>query len=95
MPTKFLVASMASRTRPAPTPITLANSQVLSNGSFQFSFTNRPGTSFSVLATTDPVLPLESWTLLGGATEVAPGRFQFIDKEAANFPQRWYRLRSP
>jgi len=33
--------------------------------------------------------------LPGGATEIAPGQFQFTDPQATNFPSRSYRVRSP
>jgi hypothetical protein len=37
---------------------------------------------------------LFDWTALGVVTELAPGRFQFNDPQAANYPQRFYRARS-
>jgi hypothetical protein len=64
-------------------------------GAFQFAFTNTPGAVFTVLATTNPVLPLSNWTVLGGVTEVSPGHFQFADPQATNSPRRFYRVRSP
>jgi len=48
-----------------------------------------------VLATTNVSLPSSNWTALGGVTEISPGQFQFTDPHAANFGQRFYRLRSP
>jgi N-acetylneuraminic acid mutarotase len=87
--------SLLNITVPVPTPITLTGSKTLTNGSFQFSFTNTPGALFGVLATTNLALPLSNWTLLGGVTEISPGQFQFTDAQATNSPQRFYRLRSP
>jgi alpha-tubulin suppressor-like RCC1 family protein len=65
------------------------------NGAFGFVFTNTPGAVFTVLATTNAALPLTSWTVLGGATELSPGQFQFTDPQATNSPRRFYRVRSP
>ncbi|HXS69694.1 MAG TPA: kelch repeat-containing protein, partial [Candidatus Polarisedimenticolia bacterium] len=73
----------------------LKNPQFLGNQSFQFIFTNTPGAVLSVLATTNLALPLTNWTRLGGATEISPGQFQFIDPQAANHGQRFYLLVGP
>jgi hypothetical protein len=73
----------------------LIGAQTLTDGSFQFAFTNTPGAFFAVLAATNPALPLGNWTSLTGPTEVTPGQFQFIDPQATNTPQRFYRVRSP
>jgi GH25 family lysozyme M1 (1,4-beta-N-acetylmuramidase) len=78
-----------------PTPIQLIGSMTLSNGAFQFSFTNTPGALFTVLATTNVALPLSNWTLLGAVMEVSPGQFQFSDPQTTNHTQRYYRVRSP
>ena len=79
----------------AVTTVVLANPAELLGGAFQFSFTNTPGASFSVLTTTNLSLPLSNWTVVGGATEVSPGQFQYTDPQATNTPQRFYRVRSP
>jgi len=80
---------------PAPTPPRLTGAKKLANGSFQFGFTNNPGALFAVIATTDLALPSSNWMVLGGATEVSPGQFQFTDPQGPNSPPRFYRLRSP
>jgi WD40 repeat protein len=80
---------------PVPTATTLTGAKRLTNGAFQFSFTNNVGALFGVLATTNPALPSTNWTLLSGVTEVCPGQFQFTDLQATNTPRRFYRLRSP
>ncbi len=74
--------------------IRVTNVVRLSGGACQFTFTNLPALGFTVLAATDQTLPLDSWTVLGCATEVSPGRYQFTDSQATNFPQRFYRVRS-
>jgi len=78
----------------SPQPTTLTSSKILPNGTFQFSFTNTPGGTFYVLATTFPTLPSSEWMVLG-VTEIAPGQFQFTDTHATNYAKRFYRTRSP
>jgi hypothetical protein len=68
---------------------------MLTNRAFQFAFTNTVGATFGVLAAADPALSLSNWTVLGGASEVSPGQFQFADLQATNSPRRFYRLREP
>ena len=62
---------------------------------FHFTFTNKPWTSFDVLVTTNPALPMSNWTILGPATEGPPGHFQFTDTQAAGITPRFYRTCSP
>lgn len=62
---------------------------------FSFSFSSVSGASFSVLASTNPALPMANWTLLGAALELSPGQFQFSDPQAPSFPARFYKVRSP
>jgi hypothetical protein len=92
VPSLSSIIRIAAATPPAPT---LANPITLTNGSFQFSFTSAPGVLFSVLATTDPALPLNSWTPIGSASEISPGHFQFTDPQSTNYIQRLYRVSSP
>ena len=80
---------------PPAAAITLTGARKLSDGSFQFSFSNNPGAAFTVLAATNLPLALTNWTSLGGVTEVSPGQFLFTDPPAANSPLRLYRVRSP
>ena len=56
----------------------------MTNGAFQFGFTNSVGALFGVLATTNLSLPLTNWTALGGVAEISPGQFQFTDPQATN-----------
>jgi hypothetical protein len=81
-------------TVPVP-PIVLTNVVPLPSGAVQFSFTNTPGLSFTVFATTDVTLPFSNWTNLGAPTELAAGQFQFIDAQAVGISTRFYRVRSP
>jgi len=77
------------------TAMVLTNATAFTNGTLQFSFTNTSGVTFSALATTNLGLPLNNWTLLGNATEITHGQFQFTDLAATNYPQRFYRVGSP
>lgn len=76
-------------------PIVLSDSSVQADGTFQFSFANTPGTSFTVFGTADVTAPFTNWTALGKASEVSPGQFRFVDPQATNNLQRYYRVRSP
>jgi hypothetical protein len=67
----------------------------LPNGAFQFSFTNLPGLSFTVLGTTNLTLPLSNWTVLGAPVEGPAGQYQFTDTQATNSASQFYRVRSP
>jgi hypothetical protein len=75
-------------------PIVLTNLAVSATGGFQFDFTNVPGLSFTVFNTTNLSKPFASWTRLGSATEIAPGRYEFANGPLLG-PQDFYRVRSP
>jgi hypothetical protein len=122
---------------PATPPIILTGAAKLSNGAFQFAFTNTPAVTnyiatnitttittnwstrgppritgyttnitttvttntsentVTILTTTNLLLPLTNWTVLGTLTDSPPGHFQFTDPQATNRPLRFYRVRSP
>jgi hypothetical protein len=67
------------------------------NQTFQFSFTNLAGGSFTVFASTNVAAPLSTWTNIGAAAEVPPGsgQYHFRDPQATNFAQRFYIISSP
>ncbi len=88
-------AELYSATAAATLPIRLLNATKLAGGAFQFSFTNTPGVSFTVLSTTNLSLSVTNWSVLGTATDSPPGTFQFTDPQATNGPKRFYRVRSP
>jgi hypothetical protein len=87
-------SSIVNVSVPIPTVTTLTGAQ-MTNGLFQFAFTNSVGALFGVLTTTNLSLPLTNWTALGGVTEVLPGQFQFADPQATNGGQRFYKIYSP
>jgi hypothetical protein len=75
-------------------PIQISGAEILSDGSFQLSFSNLIGASFHVLASTNIALPASNWPTIGPAVETPPGsgRFQFTDPQATNLTQRYYRV---
>ena len=75
-------------------PARLANAVKLSGGACQFTFTNLPALGFTVLAARNPALPQSGWTVLGCATEISPGHYQFTDATPEG-QQRFYVVRSP
>lgn len=79
----------------SPSPPRLQNVARLANGGVKFDFTNAPGASFTVLASTNVGLPSANWTVLGPPAETPSGQYQFTDLQATNIPQRFYRIRSP
>ena len=68
---------------------------VLPGHVLHLSFTNWPGATFSVLGSTNLGLPLARWTVLGQATNVSGGLYQFTTPPATNAPFQFLRLRSP
>jgi hypothetical protein len=71
----------------------LKNAAVLPGGTFRFGFTNIPGLSFTVRGTTNLALPFTNWKLLGNATEISPGQFQFTTGPVDS--QQFYRVTTP
>jgi len=55
--------------------------------SFQFTFTNAPRTRHSVLGSTNAALATANWDVLGSATEVSSGSYQFTDLRATHRPR--------
>lgn len=67
----------------------------LAGSGVQFSFTNTPAVSYTILVSTNPAAPLANWTTLGNPVEYPAGHFQFTDTPPPGNPQRFYRVRSP
>jgi hypothetical protein len=85
---------------PPPPPVApaLSGSALAGNGSFQLSFTNMPGYTFTILGTTNLSLAVTNWTVLGQVTDAPPGSgsYQFVDSGAAtNKTHRYYRVSWP
>jgi hypothetical protein len=64
------------------------------NGVFQLAFGDTQSSSFTVLSTTNLLLPVTNWSVVGTASNIAPNLFQFTDTQATN-SQRYYRVVSP
>jgi hypothetical protein len=80
----------------ASPPILLTSPVMLGDGSFKLGFTNASGAPFTVLGTTDLLLPLTNWDVIGPAIETLPGQFQFNHPQASNNNNiRFYSVRSP
>jgi N-acetylneuraminic acid mutarotase len=79
---------------PALTQPALINPTRLASGEFQFNFINTPGMRLAAMATTNLSLAPGNWTVLGEATEIAPGQFQFTDPHATNIASQFYRVSS-
>jgi hypothetical protein len=62
---------------------------------FQFAFAAAPNASNTVLTFPDPGLPAAGWTVLGTASEFAPGLFLFTEPQTTGTGPRFYRIRSP
>jgi DNA-binding beta-propeller fold protein YncE len=79
-----------------PATPTLVSSVVLTNGSFQFAFSNTvPGASFTVLSATNLALPLADWQMFANSNNCAAGLLRFTIPINTNDAQRFYRVRSP
>ncbi len=64
-------------------------------GAIQFQWTNLPGSTNIVLSSTNAATALTNWTVLGSATEISAGQFQFNDNQPATNSRKFYRVRSP
>jgi hypothetical protein len=76
-------------------PLVMANRSATSAFSFNFTDTNNPAATFSVLSTTNLFLPVGVWTLIGSPTQIGSGQFEFSAPQSAGEPQRFYRVSSP
>jgi sugar lactone lactonase YvrE len=80
---------------PPVAPPLLTGTSVLPNGALQFTFTNNPNASFTVLASTNLFLPVSNWSVAGTPTDIGGGNWQFIAPAVTNSTQIYYRVRSP
>jgi hypothetical protein len=71
-----------------PSPPTLTNISV-SEGVFQFFYTNTSAQTYTVFASPD----FMNWEPIGPGTQISPGCYQFTDSTASE--QRFFHLRSP
>ena len=77
---------------PSYTPATPKNLSVsLLPGVFQIGFKGVTDLPYLIWSSTD----LTNWSLIGPATQPAPGVFQFADRIATNSTARFYQIRVP
>ena len=70
----------------------------LAGQALQFEFTNAPGFTFTVLGSTNVLLPLADWSVVGTVTDAPPGSglYRFTDGGTiTNAERRCYRVRWP
>jgi sugar lactone lactonase YvrE len=77
------------------TPPVIKGYSLLTNTVAQFSFSNNQSTLFTVLTSTNLNTPSSNWTVLGAASNMGSGLFQFTTLPVSNDSHRFYRIRSP
>lgn len=78
---------------PAFTPLIESVTRIANT--YRLTFDNVPGKTFSVYGSTNLVTPFNTWTLLGTATEISAGQYQFDDAAAGNSSEKFYRVTAP
>lgn len=79
------------RVTPAPAPPVVSIAR-MNTGACQFSFTNWPGRTFTVLGTTNLSLALTNWTVLGTTTETTPCNYQYTEPQPGTNTHWFYRV---
>ena len=64
-------------------------------GPCELTFTNTPGVTFTVLGSPELATPVPDWIIVGIASEISPGHYQFADPDAAELTKRLYLVRWP
>jgi len=90
-----LLGQIIPVTQPGVIPPSLSNLTILRNGAFQFSFTNNQDAPFTVLMTTNLLLPASKWIVIGMCTNNGFGQYQFTDPMANGCGSRFFRVRLP
>jgi len=75
-------------------PPMITSSEPSATGAFQLNGTGPRGSTFHMLASTNLVQPMAGWSVLTNAT-FSGGVFTFTDKQATNYPRRFYRVVTP
>jgi hypothetical protein len=96
----FSAASVLPSTVITPLNITAGSAHITGSGAsaaVQFTFTNAPGLSFSILATNNISAPVANWPVVGTAVEnpAGSGNYQFTDSNPATNAALFYILRQP
>ncbi len=74
----------------APMGATISTPTILGDGTVQLNFTGTPGADYVIEAATNLNAPI-TWLPLGTNTADGGGLFNFIDTDATNFVERFYR----
>ncbi len=64
-------------------------------GQLRLEFTGGPDVGYKILGTTNLTLPVTQWPVIGTASYLSNGNFQFTFPQPTNVPQSFYMLRSP
>ena len=83
--------ALATVTILPPPSVQVAGFVQSSNAGFALSFDGLSNAAYAVQASTN----LVNWSRLGTAAQPSPGQFFFLDTDATNKPQRFYRVTSP
>ena len=91
----FSAASVLPPTVITPLNITAGSMRITGSGASataQFTFTNAPGLSFSILATNNITAAIANWPVIGTAVEnpAGSGNYQFTDPNPATNSTRFY-----
>ncbi len=78
----------------APGSVTNLNFK-LQSGQPLLQFHGSPGASYTVITSTNLLLPRTNWISLGQPTLQSGGLFQYLDTQPAVHPQQYYQIRSP
>ena len=87
--------SPVATTRPVLNEVTYSGGG--SGSGLGFNFTNIPGAGFTVYAASNLAPPVV-WNVVGQPTEVPNGAYsvyQFVDPQATNKPEQFYKVTSP
>jgi hypothetical protein len=87
----YLIRTDLVPAAPRVFPPLLTGGTWLPPGIFQLRFNGDTNLTYVVWGSTN----LTNWTLLGAASAVDKARLQFLDTEAGQFPQRFYRAGTP
>jgi hypothetical protein len=68
---------------------------ILTNGVFEFSFTDGVPVQFTVLTATNLSLPLSNWTVVGSATNIGGNIYTFSVRRETNQQAQFYRVQYP
>jgi autotransporter-associated beta strand protein len=74
-----------------PINILYSPNDAFSGNPVELNFSGAPNTGYSIWTSTN----LLNWLWDGGATQLSPGQYQFLDAPAPNTPQRYYYITSP